>query len=126
MRRIIAPFVGYRPDLKHPFSVATSHNGAMQYVMGDKELYGFTANGLPTFYGFVVKDEDGSYQYVNRMDAYQIAKDTGQLKDDYSGNNVLESYMVVYDHSEFTKLWQLSEKVSKAFAGKPADSDVLQ
>lgn len=125
MRIIIAPFVGYRPDLKHPFSVATSHNGAMQYFIADKKLHGFTTNGLPTFYGFVVKNEDGSYQYVDRMDAYQIAKDAGQLKDDYPGN-VLDSYMVVYDHSEFTKLWQLSEKVSKAFAGKPADFDVLQ
>lgn len=125
MEKVITAFVGYRPDLKHPFAVASSHNKALQYLHFDQQEKGFIASELPTFYGFVVKSADDKFRCVDRIEAFAIAKSAGQLLEDFPGN-ALESYMILPNNSiDFTKLSVHSEKVNSAFAGKTINSDVL-
>lgn len=124
MEKVIAPFVGFYPDFKHPFSVAESHNTALGYIMEARKEHGFVIKTLPECYGFVVKSVDGNYRFADRKDAYAIAKAAGQLKEDYPNTNALESYMLDYDGAELSPLWNLSERVCRAFGGLAVDSDI--
>ena len=125
MEHVVCPFLGFRPDFKHPFSVANCHNTACEYLMYDSKEKGIIIKGLPECFGFVIKAADGTYRYADRKEAFQVAKAAGQLKDDYPNTTCLESYMIdKYDGAEMSVLWSLAEKVSKAFAGLSVDSNV--
>lgn len=124
MEKVIAAFVGFCPDTKHPFSVAESHNTALGYVMEARREHKFIIKTLPECYGFIIKDVDGNYRFADRKDAFSIAKAAGQLKDDYPNTNALESFMIDYDGAELSPLWNLSEKVCRAFGGFTVNSDI--
>ena len=125
MEKVIAAFVGYRPDLKHPFSVAHSHNKALQYLRFDQQEKGFISPELPTFYGFVVKSADGTFRCVDRTEAFSIAKFACQLTEDFLGDS-LESYMILPNNTQdFTAISLLSEKVNSAFAHTTVNADIL-
>jgi len=125
MERVVCPFLGFRPDFNHPFSVANSHSTALEYLMQDRREKGITVKGLPEYYGFVIKSDDGSIRYADRKEAFQIASAAGQLKEAYPNTTCLESYMIdKYDGTEMSPLWKLAEKVSDAFKGLSVDSDV--
>lgn len=125
MEHVVCPFLGFRPDFNHPFSVANSHSTVLEYLMQDLREKGIIIKGLPECFGFVIKAADGTYRYADRKEAFQVAKAAGQLKDDYPNTVCLESYMIdKYDGAEMSVLWSLAEKVSKAFAGLSVDTDV--
>lgn len=125
MEHVVCPFLGFRPDFNHPFSVANSHSTALEYLMQDRREKGIIVKGLPEYYGFVIKSDDGSIRYADRKEAFAIAKAAGQLKEDYTTTTCLESYMIdKYDREEMSPLWQLAEKVSTAFTGHTVDSDI--
>lgn len=125
MEHVVCPFLGFRPDFNHPFSVANSHSTVLEYLMQDLREKGVIIKGLPECFGFVIKAADGTYRYADRKEAFQVAKAAGQLKDDYPNTVCLESYMIdKYDGAEMSVLWSLAEKVSKAFAGLSVDSNV--
>jgi hypothetical protein len=125
MERVVCPFLGFYPDFKHPFSVANSHNTALEYLMSDRREKGIIVKGLPECYGFVIKSDDGSIRYADRKEAFQVALAAGQLKESYPNTTRLESYMIdKYDGTEMSSLWKLAEKVSDAFKGLSVDADV--
>lgn len=124
MRHVVCPFVGFYPDFKHPFAVATSHSTAFADLMNDCRSMAITKKDLPQWFGFVIKSDDGFIRYANRMEAFQVAQTAGQLKDSYTGN-ALESYMLInYDREELNELYRLAEKVIVAFKGLTSDSVV--
>lgn len=124
MEHVVCPFVGFYPDFKHPFAVATSHSTAFTDLTHDCRAMTITKKDLPQWFGFVIKSDDGSIRYADRMEAFKVAQTAGQLKDSYTGNT-LESYMLGnYDRAELTELFQLAEKVITAFKGLTTDSDV--
>lgn len=125
MEHVVCPFVGYYPDFKHLFYVASSHNTARQYLMDYRREKNILVKGLPECFGFVIKSDDGSIRYADRKEAFAIAKAAGQLKEDYTTTACLESYMIdKYDREEMSPLRQLAEKVSTAFTGHTVDSDI--
>lgn len=80
MKKIVGAFVGYKPNMDHPFQAALDHGAAWSRLFNDKENLGFRSDKSPQFYGFVVKHDDGHYSFANRSDAYVIARIANQIK----------------------------------------------
>ena len=88
MRSVVAAFVGYAPNFELPWAVGTDHGEASFTLDSDKERCEWKSNNQPTWYGFVVKDDDGNYSYADRKTAYIIAKESDQMND-RKGNSVV-------------------------------------
>lgn len=123
---IVAAFVGYQPNFDSPFAVDTNHGSALMHLSGQKALYNFKDNrNGPKFYGFVDKDSSGNYKYVDRKEAYAIAKENNQLNDRKGLPNHLDSYQIKeYNSLEILALSNLSHDVIKKFEGKEIELKV--
>lgn len=127
MQKVVAAFVGYAKDLEHPYSVATNHGNALRDLCQFRQECGFRPSGIPKYYGFVVKNDDGSYAYASRSEAYDIAKRAMQLKDapsTWSDTGAsLDSYQIKeYDREEVSALFKTAFELCQTFAGKKVEN----
>lgn len=127
MDRVIAAFIGYAPDLEHPFAVSTNHGNALHQFLGLRKTHRISVKNIPKYYGFVVKADDGSLRYADRCKAYAVAAAADQLKDkpvSYSNTGgSLDSYQIKeYDRAELQRVFELAEQVCKEFTGKVVDN----
>ena len=123
MGRVISPFVGYRPDLKHPFAVASNHSEALSALMDERLEKCFKTTGIPGFFGFVIKSDDGTYRYADRAEAFTVARIAGQLLNDYKVSS-LESYMFNTVSEELPRLRMHSERINSMFTGMSVTDDI--
>lgn len=109
---IVAAFVGYYPDLEHLFSAGPNHGHCqmdLHNMKDDCNIEGYPA--VPEFFGFV-DYSDGEYRYVDRADAFQIAKANGQLKYPDDKSNTLNSYDILeYPRDHMFHLKALSSEI---------------
>lgn len=125
MKKIVGAFVGYKPDMDHPFQVALDHSAALNRLSGDKENLGFHSNDLAQFYGFVVKHDDGHYSFANRHDAYVIARIANQIKkgdiSDLEKCESLNSYNLDNSTMDPHDLWHVQDiayDLNKRYKGR--------
>ena len=127
MDKVIAAFVGYAPDLEHPFSVSINHGNALRHFADLRKIHRISVKNIPKYYGFVVKADDGSLRYANRCEAYAIAAAADQLKYkpvSYSNTGgSLDSYQIKeYVRDEILQAYEASEQVCKQFADMEVDN----
>ena len=119
MRSVVAAFVGYAPNFELPWAVGTDHGEASFTLDSDKERCEWKSNNQPTWYGFVVKDDDGNYSYADRKEAYIIAKEADQMNDRKGLPNRLDSFQIAsYDSKELRHLSNMSWDTNEAFKNK--------
>ena len=119
MRSVVAAFVGYAPNFELPWAVGTDHGEASFTLESDKERYEWKSNNQPTWYGFVVKDDDGNYSYADRKAAYIIAKEANQLNDRKGLPSRLDSFQIAsYDSKDLLHLSNMSWDTNKTFEKK--------
>ena len=119
MRSVVAAFVGYAPNFELPWAVGANHGEASFTLDSDKERCEWKSNNQPTWYGFVVKDDDGNYSYADRKEAYIIAKEADQLNDRKGLPNRLDSFQITsYDSKELLHLSNMSWDTNEAFKNK--------
>jgi len=124
MRSVVAAFVGYAPNFELPWAVGTDHGEASFTLDSDKERCEWKSNNQPTWYGFVVKDDDGSYAYADRKAAYIIAKEADQMNDRKGLPNRLDSFQIAsYDSKELLHLSNMSWDTNEAFKNKVFDCE---
>lgn len=124
MRSVVAAFVGYAPNFELPWAVGTDHGEASFTLDSDKERCEWKSNNQPTWYGFVVKDDDGNYSYVDRKEAYIIAKEADQMNDRKGLPNRLDSFQIAsYDSKELLHLSNMSWDTNEAFKNKVFDCE---
>ena len=124
MRRVVAAFVGYAPNFELPWAVGTDHGKAYFELEADSERCEWKSNNQPTWYGFVIKDDDGNYSYADRKEAYIIAKEADQLNDKKGLPNRLDSFQVAwYDSKELLHLSNMSWDTNEAFKNKVFDCE---
>lgn len=124
MRIVVAAFVGYAPNFELPWAVGTDHGQASFTLESDKERYEWKSNNQPTWYGFVVKDDDGNYSYADRKTAYIIAKESDQMNDRKGLPNRLDSFQIAsYDSKELLHLSNMSWDTNEAFKNKVFDCE---
>lgn len=122
MRSVVAAFVGYAPNFELPWAVGTDHGEASFTLESDKERYEWKSNNQPTWYGFVVKDDDGNYSYADRKEAYIIAKEADQMNDRKGLPNRLDSFQIAsYDSKELLHLSNMSWDTNEVFKNKVFD-----
>ena len=124
MRSVVAAFVGYAPNFELPWAVGTDHGEASFTLDSDKERCEWKSNNQPTWYGFVVKDDDGNYSYADRKEAYIIAKEADQMNDRKGLPNRLDSFQIAsYDSKELRHLSNMSWDTNEAFKNKVFDCE---
>ena len=124
MRIVVAVFVGYAPNFELPWAVGTDHGEASFTLESDKERCEWKSNNQPTWYGFVVKDDEGNYSYADRKAAYIIAKEADQLNDRKGLPSRLDSFQIAsYDSKELLHLSNMSWDTNEAFKNKVFDCE---
>ena len=119
MRIVVAAFVGYAPNFELPWAVGTDHGEASFTLESDKERCEWKSNNQPTWYGFVVKDDDDNYSYADRKAAYIIAKEADQMNDRKGLPNRLDSFQIAsYDRKDLLHLSNMSWDTNEAFKNK--------
>ena len=119
MRSVVAAFVGYAPNFELPWAVGTDHGEASFTLESDKERCEWKSNNQPTWYGFVVKDDDDNYSYADRKAAYIIAKEADQMNDRKGLPNRLDSFQIAsYDRKDLLHLSNMSWDTNEAFKNK--------
>lgn len=119
MRCVVAAFVGYAPNFDLPWAVGTDHGEASFTLESDKERCEWKSNNQPTWYGFVVKDDDGNYSYADRKEAYIIANEADQLNNRKGLPSRLDSFQIAsYDSKELLHLSNMSWDTNEAFKNK--------
>lgn len=119
MRSVVAAFVGYAPNFELPWAVGPDHGKAYIELEADSERCEWKSNNQPTWYGFVVKDDDDNYSYADRKAAYIIAKEADQLNDRKGLPNRLDSFQIAsYDSKELLHLSNMSWDTNEAFKNK--------
>ena len=124
MKTVVAAFVGYAPNFELPWAVGTDHGKASFTLDSDQERCEWKCNNQPTWYGFVVKDDDGSYAYADRKEAYTVAKQADQLNGKKGLPDRLDSFQVSsYDSNELLHLSNMSWDTNEAFKHKVFECD---
>ena len=119
MKSDVAAFVGYAPNFELPWAVGTDHGEASFTLESDKERCEWKSNNQPTWYGFVVKDDDDNYSYADRKAAYIIAKEADQMNDRKGLPNRLDSFQIAsYDRKDLLHLSNMSWDTNEAFKNK--------
>ena len=119
MRSVVAAFVGYAPNFELPWAVGTDHGEASFTLDSDKERCEWKSNNQPTWYGFVVKDDDDNYSYADRKAAYIIATEADQMNDRKGLPNRLDSFQIAsYDRKDLLHLSNMSWDTNEAFKNK--------
>lgn len=125
MEHVVCPFVGFYPDLKHPFCVAESHTVALQRLKIDCEKFRIISKGLPECFGFAVRSDDGTIRYADRIEAFKVAKAANQLNElAYPCTYSLESCMLKGCPGELIELNRLSDIINSKFSGFSVNSDI--
>ncbi len=124
MKTVVAAFVGYTPNFELPWAVGTDHGKASFTLDSDQERCEWKCNNQPTWYGFVVKDDDGIYAYADRKEAYAVAEQADQLNGKKGLPNRLDSFQVSsYDSNELLHLSNMSWDTNEAFKNKVFECD---
>lgn len=112
---IVAAFIGQAPDLDHPFAVGTSHTNAQMSLMNDAENLSVRMDPLLFTVSGYVAFKDNKYVYVDRKEAFIIAKCHRQLRDESETNEWLYSYQLKkLDYTHLHKLYDMSyESIKK-------------